>query len=195
MLKRQSWRSPVHQFCAGAILLSVLSAGAVAFAPWGGAATTPTSGTTFVGGTNPNSPLCRKAHSEIREIRAEQPNVQMPKSGNWSPAYRRSILDAYARLSQISQAVIARGKKVPPNVLAASHLAVKNIPLLEGTVRKAKNTKALNASTKQRQRQILLFAPVLGVTYYIGKQCGMAQGSFPLAPGAVQISPTTSTTG
>jgi hypothetical protein len=98
-------------------------------------------------------------------------------------------------LSQLSQAVIIRGSKVPPHVLTASHMAVKNIPLLKGIVRKAHNTRELNASTKVTQRLIYLFAPVLGVTEYIGKQCGMAQGSFPLTPGAVQISPTTSTAG
>ena len=41
----------------------------------------PTSGTTFVGGTHPNSPLCRKAHSEIQGIREELSDVQLPKSG------------------------------------------------------------------------------------------------------------------
>jgi hypothetical protein len=194
MLKRQPWRRLVQQLCAGALLLSILSTGALAISPWAGAATTPTSGTTFEGGTNPKSPLCQKAHSEISGIRNEHGEVQVPKSGNWSPAYRRSILDVYAMLSQLSQAVIARGSKVPPHVLTASHMAVKNIPLLEGIVRTANNTRELNASPKATQRFISLFAPVLGVTEYIGKQCGMAQGSLPLTPGAVQISPTSPAT-
>jgi hypothetical protein len=127
-------------------------------------------------------------------IRKEHGYIRVPKSGNWSPAYRRSILDVYATLSQLSQALIARGRKVPPHVLAASRMAVKNIPVLEGIVRKTNNTRELNASTKVTQRFFLLFAPVLGVTEYIGKQCGMAQGSFPLTPGEVQISPTSPTT-
>jgi hypothetical protein len=117
----------------------------------------------------------------------------MPKSGNWSPAYRRSILDFYAVLSQLSQAVIARGRKVPSNVLTASHMAVKNIPVLEGIIRKANNTAGLNASTG-KGGFISLFGPVLGVTEYIGKQCGSEQGSFPLTPGT-PTSPTTSTAG
>lgn len=98
-------------------------------------------------------------------------------------------------LSQLSQAVIVKGSKVPPHVLAASHMAVKNIPVLEGIVHKTNNTRELKASPKVTRRFVLLFAPVLGVTEYIGKQCGMAQGSFPLTPGAAQISPTTSTAG
>ena len=151
MLKRQPWRRLVHQFCAVTILRSVLSVGADALAPSGGAATTPTSGTTFVGGTNRNSPLCRKSHSGILGIRREPSDVQMLKSGKWSPAHKRSLIDFYGVLSQLSQAVIARGREVPANVLTAARQAVKNVPVLERIVRKANNTAELNASMEKAE--------------------------------------------
>jgi hypothetical protein len=98
----------------------------------------------------------------------------MLKLGNWSPAYKRFLLAYDEELSQTAQAVIVRGREVPAKVLTAARQAVKNIPVLQRLIRKAKNTAELNAST-QRTDFISLFGSVLGVIEYVGEQCGSTQ--------------------
>jgi hypothetical protein len=136
-------------------------------------------------GKNPDSPLCQMAHRDSPALREEESDSPRLQSENWSPAYKRFLLSFYKEMSQTSQAVISRGKAVPANVLAAAHESVKNIPVLEQLVRKAKSTAELNTPT-QRTEFLSLFSSLLGVLEYVGEQCGSTPGGS-LLPGKASI--------
>ena len=124
----------VHQFAAVTILLSVLSAGALAFAlPCGAAVQTgPSASTsatqksqTIVPGKNPRSALCQEVHTDNLALRKRLSNVPRAKLGKWSGIPHLDLVYD-EELSDTAQAILGAGKNVPANVRIAARKQVSN---------------------------------------------------------------------
>jgi hypothetical protein len=190
MSTRWRRRRVVNRFAAVTILLSALSVGGIAFAPWGSAATQPSptltiregavpttqpGGTTNVPGKNPHGRLCKKVRTVDLALRNLAPNIKKAESGNWS-AFQKFLLAYDQFLSDTAQAVIDAGTKVPAGVSTAARKEVSNINVLQKLIRKARNTAGLTKSMNDPGTSDLISAEV-PVLDYVAGQCGSTQGS------------------
>jgi hypothetical protein len=182
MLKRRPWRRVVYRFSAVTIMLSVLSVGALAFAPLGGAAvqTGPSASIsatqkseTNTPGKNPHSRLCKKVSQVASVDRIRQSTITNLASGKWT-AYQKFILATEDANSKISQTLIDVGKNVPTSVRAAARQVVKNAAVMRKRILRARSIAQLNALVKGTKSETgpESVAAQGDVLEYLGSQCG-----------------------
>lgn len=176
MLRRRAWRSVVRRFAACSVLLTVVSAGAFAFAPAGSAATQTHSGTapatggeTVIPGTHPRDPLCQKTRRYDLALLNQYSNIRTAKAEDWN-AYQRLTVAVDTLQSETSQAVLEAGKGIPANVRSAATKEVAGIPGIQKLVLKSKNAAGLNALMNGFETDLV--TPWGQVLQYVLAQCG-----------------------
>jgi hypothetical protein len=174
-----------------------LSAGAVARAPRGSAATPGPAaatqarpGTTAnVRGADPHSALCQKVRAlnlNLRKQSLREPKslIRKAQAGDWA-AYQKVFAFYDDGLSNTSQAFLDEPKNVPTNVLSAARAELAYANILQNLLLKAKSLAGMNAEMNGSTADWISAQST--VIEYDAAQCGgTEEGSGKVVPGTTQ---------